>query len=105
MQHHTPFSDLAQGSLAYFAKGPLSRARSTFNLDLESELDMNDLIEFLKSFILTTVQVDKKYRETVPELVSKIKPTLDSSDEGPKKKRRTKNTKPVLDDNSDHTSL
>lgn len=82
-----------QGSLAYFAKGPLSRARSAFHLDLESDLDINDLIDFLKGLILTTVQVDKKYREMIPELVSKIKPIVDSSDEGRKKRRRPKKMK------------
>lgn len=83
----------SKGSLAYFAKGPLSRARSAFHLDLESNLVMNELIEFLKSMVITTVQVDKKYRETVPDLISKIKPAVDSSDEGAKKKRRSKKVK------------
>lgn len=54
---------------------------------------MSDLIDFLKGLVLTTVQVDKKYRETVPELVSKIKPVVDSSDEGRKRRRRSKKMK------------
>ncbi|KAG6042258.1 hypothetical protein E4U41_000002 [Claviceps citrina] len=78
----------SMGSLAYFAKGPLSRARSAFHLDLESNLDMGDLIGFLKSLILTTVQIDKKYRETVPEIIAKMKVPVDSSDDGGGKKRR-----------------
>ncbi|PNP49264.1 hypothetical protein THARTR1_09979 [Trichoderma harzianum] len=83
----------SMGSLAYFAKGPLSRARSTFHLDLESNLDMADLIEFLKSLILTTVQIDKKYRETVPEIITKLKNRIESSDEGRKRKRKPKKMK------------
>ncbi|KAH6606543.1 dna replication regulator sld3 [Trichoderma cornu-damae] len=83
----------SMGSLAYFAKGPLSRARSTFHLDLESNLDMADLIEFLKSLILTTVQIDKKYRETIPEIVAKLKDRVESSDEGRKRKRKPKRMK------------
>ncbi|RSL72813.1 hypothetical protein CEP54_000793 [Fusarium duplospermum] len=83
----------SMGSLAYFAKGPLSRARSAFHLDLESSLDMGDLIEFLKGLVLTTVQIDKKYRDTIPELITKFKTTIDSSDEGRKKKRRPKKMK------------
>jgi DNA replication regulator SLD3 len=79
--------------LAYFAKGPLSRARSAFHLDLESDLDMADLIEFLKSLLLTTVQVDKKYRETIPDVVTKMKSHVDSSDEGGKRKRRPRKMK------------
>ncbi|KAK5990427.1 hypothetical protein PT974_08695 [Cladobotryum mycophilum] len=83
----------SMGSLAYFAKGPLSRARSAFHLDLEANLDMNDLIDFLKSLILTTVQIDKKYREAMPEVVSKMKDHIESSDEGHRKKRKPKKMK------------
>ncbi|KAL7936258.1 DNA replication regulator SLD3 domain-containing protein [Trichoderma chlorosporum] len=83
----------SMGSLAYFAKGPLSRARSTFHLDLESNLDMADLIEFLKSLILTTVQIDKKYRESIPEIITKLKDRVESSDEGRKRKRKPKRMK------------
>lgn len=68
----------------------MSRARSAFRLDLEANLNMCDLIDFLKGLLLTTVQIDKKYRETVPELISKLKDTLDSSDECAKRKRRPK---------------
>ncbi|PFH55297.1 hypothetical protein XA68_10158 [Ophiocordyceps unilateralis] len=78
----------SMGSLAYFVKGPLSRARSAFHVDLESSLDMADLIEFLRSLILTTVQIDKKYRDTIPDLISKTKIGLESSDENSKKRRR-----------------
>ncbi|OAA37227.1 DNA replication regulator Sld3 [Metarhizium rileyi] len=78
----------SMGSLAYFAKGPLSRARSAFHLDLESNLDMADLIDFLKSLILTTVQIDKKYRETIPGVISRMKTFIETSDEGGKKKRK-----------------
>ncbi|KAF5583661.1 dna replication regulator sld3 [Fusarium pseudoanthophilum] len=83
----------SMGSLAYFAKGPLSRARSAFHLDLEANLDIEDLIEFLKGLVLTTVQIDKKYRETVPALIAQMKTVVDSSDEGPKRKRRAKKMK------------
>ncbi|OAA32828.1 DNA replication regulator Sld3 [Moelleriella libera RCEF 2490] len=80
----------SMGSLAYFAKGPLSRARSEFHLDLESNLDMADLIIFLQSLILTTVQIDKKYRETVPKLIDQARNMAEASDEGMRKKRKLK---------------
>ncbi|CAJ0553759.1 Ff.00g122710.m01.CDS01 [Fusarium sp. VM40] len=83
----------SMGSLAYFAKGPLSRARSTFQLDLESNLDIGDLIELLKGLVLTTVQIDKKYRESIPGLIAHLKTVVDSSDEGRKKKRRARKMK------------
>ncbi|KHN96409.1 DNA replication regulator Sld3 [Metarhizium album ARSEF 1941] len=85
------------GSLAYFAKGPLSRARSAFHLDLESTLNMADLIDFLKGLILTTVQIDKKYRETIPDMITKMKTLIETSDEGAKKKRKPRKMKPGKD--------
>ncbi|EQK97478.1 DNA replication regulator Sld3 [Ophiocordyceps sinensis CO18] len=85
------------GSLAYFAKGPLARARSAFHLDLESNLDMADLIEFLKTLILTTVQIDKKYRETIPDVVSEAKNIVESSDGGGKCRRMPKKMKLAKD--------
>ncbi|RDA87915.1 hypothetical protein CP532_1707 [Ophiocordyceps camponoti-leonardi (nom. inval.)] len=78
----------SMGSLAYFVKGPLSRARSSFQVDFDSGLEMADLIEFLKSLILTTVQIDKKYRDTIPDLISKTKLGYDSSDENRSQRRR-----------------
>ncbi|OIW34758.1 hypothetical protein CONLIGDRAFT_626807 [Coniochaeta ligniaria NRRL 30616] len=85
----------SMGSLAYFAKGPLSRARAAFHLDCESNLDMNDLIDFLKSLAMTTVVIDKKYRETMPEIVAKMKTFVEDSDNGDtkSKKRKTKKMK------------
>ena len=65
-------------------------------MDWDSNLDMNDLIEFLKSLIMTTVVVDKKYRGTIPEIIAKMKTLLSESDRaGPKPKKR-KAKKPKL---------
>ncbi|KAI1165325.1 DNA replication regulator SLD3-domain-containing protein [Nemania serpens] len=89
----------SMGSLAYFAKGPLSRARAAFHLDCDSVLEMSDLVEFLKSLIMTTVQIDKKYRETIPKIQSEMKTTLEDSDVEPgqgkakPKRRRIKKVK------------
>lgn len=54
---------------------------------------MNDLIEFLKSLVMTTIVVDKKYRETIPEIMSNMKTLVESSEDGeskPKKKKPKK---------------
>ncbi|RYO98531.1 hypothetical protein DL764_007066 [Monosporascus ibericus] len=87
----------SMGSLAYFAKGPLSRARAAFHLDCDSALEMNDLIDFLKSLVMTTVQIDKKYRETLPDIISKMKPVMQDSDNeqssSKAKKRKVKKMK------------
>lgn len=79
----------SKGSLAYFAKGPLSRARAAFHLDCDANLEMNELVEFLKSLTMSTIQIDKKFRETLPELVKDIKLLAEScAEDEPKKKRR-----------------
>ncbi|KAF2964349.1 hypothetical protein GQX73_g9235 [Xylaria multiplex] len=70
----------SMGSLAYFAKGPLSRARAAFHLDCDSTLEMSDLVEFLTSLVMTTAQIDKKYRETIPKIQSEMKTVVDDSD-------------------------
>ena len=50
---------------------------------------MSDLVEFLKSLVMTTVLIDKKYRETIPDIISKMTTTVDDSDhEGSKTKKR-----------------
>ncbi|ROT36952.1 hypothetical protein SODALDRAFT_335169 [Sodiomyces alkalinus F11] len=78
----------SKGSLAYFAKGPLSRARAAFHLDCDMAFNMSDLIDFLKSLIMTTVQVDKKYRETIPDIIATMKTLIETSDEENKPKKR-----------------
>ncbi|KAI1308067.1 DNA replication regulator SLD3-domain-containing protein [Xylaria venustula] len=70
----------SMGSLAYFAKGPLSRARAAFHLDCDSTLEMCDLVEFLKSLVMATVQIDKKYREAIPKIQLEMKATIEDSD-------------------------
>ncbi|RAL63819.1 hypothetical protein DID88_003462 [Monilinia fructigena] len=58
---------LSKTSLAYFAKGPLSRARAAFHLDFDANLDMNELIAFLESLVLSSTLLDKKYRDVKPK--------------------------------------
>ncbi|KAI1825494.1 DNA replication regulator SLD3-domain-containing protein [Xylaria intraflava] len=89
----------SMGSLAYFAKGPLSRARAAFHLEGDSPLEMRDLIDFLKSLVMTTVQIDKKYRETIPKIQSEMKHIDQDSDaepgqgKGKPRKRKVKKVK------------
>lgn len=58
---------------------------------------MNDLIDFLKSFILTTVQIDKKYRDSVPSIITKMKTHYaDSGDDQQSKTKKRKAKKMKL---------
>ncbi|KAM7209306.1 DNA replication regulator SLD3 domain containing protein [Naviculisporaceae sp. PSN 640] len=83
-------------SLAYFAKGPLSRARAAFHLDCDSTLEMSDLIGFLKSMVTTTTVIDKKYRETIPTILSSMKTRLEDSEDGEAKPKKRRAKKPKL---------
>ncbi|KAK6865901.1 hypothetical protein PG995_002429 [Apiospora arundinis] len=82
----------SMGSLAYFAKGPLSRARAAFHLDCDSTLDMSDLIDFLKSLVLSTQQIDTKYKSSVPDIIALAK--TDLADSGDEQVAKTKKRKP-----------
>lgn len=84
--------------MAYFAKGPLSRARAAFYLDCDSTLDVGDLIHFLKGLVLAAVQIDLKYRETIPEILRQMKASVNTSEENPMVKRR-RSTKQKLGKN------
>ncbi|KAI6595509.1 hypothetical protein MCOR06_002872 [Pyricularia oryzae] len=83
----------SKGNLAYFPKGPLSRARAAFNLNIDGILEMPDLIDFLKSMVLTTVSIDKKYLSTIPNTLDQMKRFVDSSDDGGEKVKKKKSKK------------
>ncbi|KAL5594515.1 hypothetical protein BROUX41_001441 [Berkeleyomyces rouxiae] len=83
------------GPLTYFAKGPLSRARAAFTLGTKNESRMSDLVAFLQSLIMTTAQLDAKYRERIPQIIRDMKGFYNESDDNqadsrPKKRRQRK---------------
>lgn len=57
---------------------------------------MSDLLDFLKGLVMTTVIIDKKFRETIPEIVAKVKTLVGESDTGAPKPRKRKAKKPKL---------
>lgn len=65
-------------------------------MDHDANPNMNNLIEFLKGLILTTAQIDKKYREAVPVIIGKMNAhPVDSGNElaSKTKQRKTKKMK------------
>jgi DNA replication regulator SLD3 len=85
--------------LAYFAKGPLSRARAAFHLDYDSTLDLHDHIAFLESLVMSTTLIDKKYRDGVPTCISLMDIQDYSAEDatqtsGKPKKRKSNKMKP-----------
>lgn len=69
----------SKASLAYFAKGPLSRARAAFSNCSDAPLGPRHLVDYLRTLIIPLNLLDKKYRETLPTIVAEI-PMLDMSE-------------------------
>lgn len=57
---------------------------------------MNDLIDFLKSLAMTTVVIDKKYREAIPAIIATMKTMVEDSDNGDTKAKKRKTRKMKL---------
>ncbi|KAI9844426.1 MAG: hypothetical protein M1837_005627 [Sclerophora amabilis] len=92
---------LEMGSLAYFAKGPLSRARANLHLDGKDSVALEGLLAFLKNSLLSFPSMDKKYRESIPNKIRSL-PIAGFSDDNvddiassvkPAKKRKRKSTR------------
>lgn len=79
--------------MAYFPKGPLSRARAAFHLESDVNLSIADLVGFLKGLVIPLRQMNKKYQETIPNIVREMKTLIDSSGEEKRKKRKPRKLK------------
>lgn len=63
---------LSKSSLAYFAKGPLSRARAVFCTTGTSPESVSKLIQYLRSSVLTLAIMDRKYKDALPNIISTL---------------------------------
>ncbi|KAI4263694.1 MAG: hypothetical protein L6R42_001177 [Xanthoria sp. 1 TBL-2021] len=70
----------SKASLAYFAKGPLSRARAGFSDDNDGPASRRCLVEHLRALIIPLDLLDKKYRVALPCLVKDL-PSANISDD------------------------
>jgi hypothetical protein len=89
---------LSRASLAFFAKGPLSRIRAAFST-VGTDMEPLDLPTFLRSMLLTLPSMDKKFKEKLPALVRELSPlSSDEEDAGisPDKKKRKRSKKRKL---------
>ena len=84
---------LSKTSLAYFAKGPLSRARAAFSSTDNPSMQLHELSTFLRTAILSPKMADQKWREKVPEIVKAIPATSYSDDEQAVPQKRSKSKK------------
>ncbi|TKA64232.1 hypothetical protein B0A49_09674 [Cryomyces minteri] len=84
---------LTKTSLAYFSKGPLSRARAAFSTGIASSPQLSDLTVFLRSMVLTLSVMDRKYRTKLPDTILAFPANSPSEDEHIAA-RTTRNRKP-----------
>ncbi len=82
--------------MAYFVKGPLSRARAIFLTEQKAPIATSELAEFLRSSVLTLAVFDKKYREAVPQIIQSLPPGNLSNDEDSMGVNKRKNKKKRL---------
>jgi DNA replication regulator SLD3 len=84
----------SKSSLAFFAKGPLSRTRAACTTSTLEDLTILSLTSFLRSMLLTMASMDKKYREKLPAMIKEFPHTTlsDFEQEAPTstKKRKSK---------------
>jgi DNA replication regulator SLD3 len=82
-------------SLAFFAKGPLSRARAACAGVEQDEFSTSRLVIFLRSMLLTMASMDKKYKEKLPGMVKELSPMSwsDYEQEGPSSSKKRKSRK------------
>ncbi|KAK0299648.1 hypothetical protein LTS00_002093 [Friedmanniomyces endolithicus] len=82
---------LSRTSLAYFTKGPLSRARAAFSTSTDSRLQSVELVSFIREAILTATTLDKKYKDSVGGIVKEISPIgLETPEQTRKSKKKRK---------------
>lgn len=79
--------------MAYFPKGPLSRARAAFHLESDINLSIADLVSFLRGLVIPPRQMNKKYQEAIPDLIREMRTRVYSSGEERRKKRKPRKTK------------
>ncbi|CAI7588493.1 unnamed protein product [Penicillium glandicola] len=85
--HYMQALYVSKTSVAYFAKGPLTRCRTAFQArDSEQPQGSTHLIESYREAILATKKMDLKYRETLPSAIRDA--ALALSDDGAKSKKR-----------------
>ncbi|KAJ9647732.1 hypothetical protein H2199_001506 [Coniosporium tulheliwenetii] len=94
---------LSKASLAYFAKGPISRVRASFAGSQDGSFQLSKLAIFYRAILHNTTSIDKKYKEKLPELL-KAMPMAFCSDEEPmtsatvrRKKTKARKLKPSKD--------
>lgn len=72
---------LSKTSLAYFAKGPMTRIRNAFTSPEEGAAPTHELVTFLRLMILSLKAGEKKYFEKLPSIIKALPPSSLSDEE------------------------
>ncbi|KAF1364763.1 hypothetical protein EJ07DRAFT_151204 [Lizonia empirigonia] len=80
-------------SLAYFAKGPITRIRSTFTSPDRNAPPTHELVTFLRSMLLSPKTSEKKYYEKLPAVIKAMPIGLVSDEEASTKPSKAKRAK------------
>lgn len=81
VQHYLDAVYLSKMSLAYFAKGPITRVRTAFTSPDEGAPPTHELVTFLRSMLLSHKASEKKYHEKLPDVIRSIPPGCFSDDD------------------------
>lgn len=79
-------------SLAYYAKGPLSRARARARAQ-DASMTLSQLASFYRESILPAKKMDLKYKETMKEIIANVAIHEEANQDAIAKKKPTKKTK------------
>ncbi len=82
LQHYLDAVYMSKTSLAYFAKGPITRIRNAFTSPEPGAPPTHELTAFLRSMLLSPKASEKKYYEKLPTIIKAI-PIGSLSDEEP----------------------
>jgi DNA replication regulator SLD3 len=72
---------MSKTSLAYFAKGPITRIRTAFTSPEDGAPPTVELVTFLRSMLLSHKASEKKYHEKLPAIIKSIPPEILSDEE------------------------
>jgi DNA replication regulator SLD3 len=80
-------------SLAYFAKGPITRMRNAFTSPDENAPPTHELVTFLRSMLLSPKAGEKKFYEKLPSIIKAIPVGTVSDEDAPTKPSKAKKSK------------
>lgn len=83
-------------SLAYFAKGPITRVRNAFTSPNVKAPPTHELVAFLRSMLLSPKASEKKYYEKLPSMIKAIPVGIVSDEEATAKATKTRKSKKRL---------